>query len=55
VVVSVGKDGSIFSRAYLPARLILYEKTIFEVQPDGGHIAVKWLVIVLQTFLKLND
>jgi hypothetical protein len=34
------KQYEVFRRTYQRA-LILYEKTTLEVQPDGGHIAVK--------------
>jgi hypothetical protein len=53
---SVGKDKKqyeVFRRTYQRALIFIQEKLQLEVQPDGGHIAVKWLVIVLQTVLRI--
>jgi hypothetical protein len=54
---SVGKDKKqyeVFRRTYQRALIFIQEK-LQQVQPDGGHIAVKWVVIVLQNRAEFND
>jgi hypothetical protein len=56
VVVPWGKikQYEVFRRTYQRA-LILYRKTQLEVQPDGGHIAVKVARHSFANRAKFND